>query len=495
MNMLHNINQIFNSQNLLGRSVRAGSILTLGSFVENILRFIRNVILARLLAPEAFGLMATVLASVAVIETFSEVGLKQSVIQNKNGAAEGFLNIIWWISSMRALVLYIIGYFIAPLICDFYDKPELLLIIRVAFLAILFNGFLSPRIHVLEKEMSFKNWIFLMQGSGVLGILVAISLAFYLQNVWALVIGYVTESCLRCILSFLFFPVIPQFSLNQAFLQDILTFSKRMFGLPILMMLFLQADVFVIGKVLSLSQLGIYALARSLAEMPNTFLSRIIHPIVLPTLSLIQDDKDKIKATILNLTRWTAVFGLPFIAFLIIFSEPILSIVYGAQYAIAAAPFGLLCVSNLILICSSFIMNMYIATGQPHIHRIASFTRTTLFLIIIYPATLYVGLVGAAFSVLIAMCLLLTIQVVYLKRLLDIRFLEYLNVWMEGITLCLVVVIPGVLLKIVAAGSHFIFSILLGIFLCLISWGLGINKVVQLHKKNVLFASNLKTRE
>ena len=250
MKIINDIRLLVNSQNLLSRGIRAGSILTLGSLAENILRFIRNIILTRLLAPDAFGLMATVMASVVVVEVFSEVGLKQSVIQNKRGAEESFLNIIWWISSLRGVILYIIGYFIAPFICDFYEKPELLLLIRVGFLSILFNGFLSPRVHVLEKEMRFKKWVILMQGSGVLGVLIAIVLAFYLQNVWALVFGYIAESFVRCALSYLFVPIKPQWNLNRVFLQDILTFSKRMFGLPILTMLFLQTDVFVIGKVL-----------------------------------------------------------------------------------------------------------------------------------------------------------------------------------------------------------------------------------------------------
>ena len=88
MKIINDIRLLVNSQNLLSRGIRAGSILTLGSLAENILRFIRNIILTRLLAPDAFGLMATVMASVVVVEVFSEVGLKQSVIQNKRGAEE-----------------------------------------------------------------------------------------------------------------------------------------------------------------------------------------------------------------------------------------------------------------------------------------------------------------------------------------------------------------------------------------------------------------------
>ena len=484
MKIINNINKLIKSQNLLGRIVEAGRILTLGSLVENVLRFIRNVILARLLAPEAFGLMATVLASIAVAEVFFEIGLRQSVIQNKKGAEGNFLNIIWWMSSIRAAVLYIIGYFIAPFICDFYQKPELLFLIRVGFLSVLFNGFICPRVHVLEKEMRFKKWVILMQGSGVLGVLIAIGLAFYLQNVWALVLGYVFEPLIRCILSYIFLPFKPQWNINRDFLHDILTFSRRMFGLPILTMLFLQADVFVIGKFLSLGQLGIYILAKGLAEMPNTFLSKITHPIVLSTLSQMQDDKQQMKSNLLNLTRWATIFGLPLIAFLATFSDTILSLVYGPQYATAAIPFGILCVYSLIILCSFFIVDMYFAIGRPNIHRTALLVRTTIFLIIVYPAATSFGLIGVASSVLITTCLSLSVHLIYMKRLFDISYLEYLGNWKEGLTLSFIIIIPGIFLKILI-GQLIIMIFILGVFLCLLAWSFGIRKIIQMQKKHL----------
>jgi PST family polysaccharide transporter len=254
-----------------------------------------------------------------------------------------------------------------------------------------------------------------------------------------------------------------------------------MFGLPILTMLFLQADVFVIGKLLSLGQLGIYILAKGLAEMPNTFLSKIIQPIIFSTLSLVQDDQKQMKDTLLNLTRWTTIFGLPFIAFLATFSDAILSILYGSQYATAAIAFSILCVYNIILLSSTYIVSMYFAIGKPDIHRLALFVRTAILLILIYPATKHMGLVGVASLVLISTCLSLTIHMIYLKRLFAIPYLEYLGNWAEGVILSLIVIIPGIFLKTLI-GSHFITTIFLGIILCLVSWGVGINKLIRVYK-------------
>lgn len=485
MSLYKQINQLFKSQNHLSSFIRAGGILMAGSLIENLFRFIRNVILVRLLVPEVFGLMAMVLASVAVMEALTEVGLKQSLIQHKNGSEEGFLNIVWWLSLFRGIILYIIGYLIAPLICGFYQKPDLLPLIRVGFLSILLGSLISPKVHVLEKEMRFKGWVFLTQGSGVLGVSITLVLSFSNPSAWALVLGYVAESLFKSALSFIFYPVRPSTIFDKNFLIDISTFSKKMFGLPILMMLFVQTDVFVIGRILSMQELGMYSLAKSLAEMPNTFLSRIVQPIILPTLVQIQDEKAKLKERMLSLTKWSTVLGLPFVSFLFVFANPILSIVYGPEYSAVAISFGLLSFYNLILLSSSFFMNVYIAIGQPDIHRIASFTRTALFLIIIYPATKYFGLVGAAFSVVVSMSVLLVVLIIYLKRVLSIGYLEYLGAWVDGVKLSLIVIIPGSLLIFFIEQQN-IAAFIVGILLSLIAWGLGIAKMVHSNKSETV---------
>jgi len=487
MKIFNRLKSLTNSEGLLGRCVRGGGILTAGSSVENLSRFIRNIILARLLAPEAFGLIATALAAVAVMEAFSEVGFRQSVIQNKDGDKEGFLNIIWWLSSLRGLILYGIGYFTAPIICDFYNQPELLLILRTVFLVILFKGLISPRVHVLEKNLQFARWVIIMQGSGFLGVLIAIVSAFFLYNVWALILGYIAEALIGCVLSFILCPFKPQFKVESAYLPDILRFARRMFGIPILTMLFIRTDIFVIGKVLTLGQLGMYSLARNLADLPNAFLSKIIHPLVLPALSSIQDDKDKLKDTLLIMTRVTATFGLPFIAFLAVFSRPILSLAYGSQYTAVAIPFSILCIYTIMFLSSTFIMGLYIAIGKPHIHRTSAIVRTVLFLIIIYPATKNFGLIGAASAILIGMCSSLAVQLIYLKKLINLHLYEYLNCWLQGLILSLFLIIPGILFN-VFFNSQKIAAIVIGILSCFAVWSFGVFKLGLFH--NPLVSKN-----
>ena len=444
------------SDTLFSKSIRSGGILASASVVENILRFIRNIILARLLAPDAFGLMATVMAGVAMLEAFSEVGLRQSIIQNKRGSEKEYLNIIWWLSTIRGLTIYCLAWLAAPLIGEFFNRPDSIMMLRVGFLVIPFNALVSPRITVLEKKMQFLKWVVLIQGSAVAGIIIAIGSALYFQNVWALIVGYVSESVFKCLLSYIYYPIIPALKCNTSCLKDILSFSRGMYGLPIMMLLFVQADIIVIGRVLSLELLGLYVLARSISDMPVNFFSKIAQPVLLPSYSKLQESRDKLRKALLDTTNMMATLAIPLFAFFILFSDIILSLLYGTIYATAAIPFSILCIYSFVYICTAIIMSAFISIGRPNLQRSAAIARTFLFLIIIYPATKICGLSGAASSLLVATCMSLAIQQYYLTKMMDIGITEYCGTWALGAMLSLIVIIPGILLRLVLDGNNLI---------------------------------------
>lgn len=472
------------SEGMFGQSLRGGGFLTIGSFVENLGRFARNIILARLIAPEAFGIMATVIASVAVIEAITQVGLRQSTIQNKNGGEEGFLNAVWWISSLRGLALYLIAFFASPFISSYFGAPDSAYILRTGFLVILFNGLISPRIHLLEKELRFKNWIILMQGAGILGVVIAIVSAFYLENVWSLLLGYIGEAIIRLILSFVFCSIKPKFRISKLYIKDILQFSKKLFGLPFLMMIYAQLDIYVIGRVLTLKELGMYVLVRSLSDMPSTFFAKIVEPIVLPVFSKMQDDFDKLRNTLFIITEISGSFLIPFIAFMICFAQSILRIIYGSDYVLLTVPFAIMNVAVLILMMASLIVQTYFAVGLPNIHRNASIVRTLVFVILIYPATKYYGLTGTAIASLCAMSLLITIQIYYARKLFNFSPRQYIMNWIPGIKSSIIVIIPGIATNLLFDVQGISFLVL-GIILCLVAWAYSIISIIMCHHRSI----------
>src|ERR1700732_2976230 len=125
------------SDGLRAKVVRGGTWLGAGSAAEQAVRFARNMILTRLLAPGAFGAMAIVLSCSAIIGTLTDVGQRASVIQNPRGGGDAYLNAGWWIAMCRALSIYAIIFALGPRVAQFYGNAELSGLLRVALLGTL----------------------------------------------------------------------------------------------------------------------------------------------------------------------------------------------------------------------------------------------------------------------------------------------------------------------------------------------------------------------
>ena len=425
-----------------------------------------------------------------MVEAFSEVGLRQSIIQNKRGTEREFLNVIWWLSAIRGSVIYGLAYIAAPLIGEFFNSPDSILMLRVGFLVIPFNALVSPRITVLEKKMQFMRWAVLIQGSAVAGIIIAIGSAFYFQNVWALILGYVSESVFKCLLSYIYYPIIPVLKVNATCLKDILSFSRGMYGLPIMALLFVQTDIIVIGRVLSLELLGLYVLARSLSDMPINFFSKIAQPVLLPSYSMLQESSVKLNKAFLDTTNIMATLAIPMFAFFVLFSDILLSLLYGTIYGSMAIPFSILCIYSFMYICSTIIMSAFIAVGKPAIQRAAAASRTVVFLLIIYPATKMYGLPGAAASLLVAVIVSLVVQQYYLRKIMTISLAEYSRTWALGAKISLIVIIPGILFRLMITDQDAV-VVASGLFLCMLAWIVGFINMPLV--REILLTDNVKT--
>ena len=471
------LRSLFHSDSLLGKSLQGVGALSIGSLFENGLRFLRNIILARVIAPEDFGLMAVVISAVAAMEAMAEVGLVQSVIQNKNGKDEKFLNIVWWLSSARGFFLFSVGFLLAPHVALFFGKPESSDLLKAGFSVIFLNGIISPRVHVLQKDLQFFRWILLIQGAAFLGVSTAIVGAFLIPNVWALVIGYIVEAFARTTGGFIFYPFRPRFSWEKTYFSEITAFSRRIIGLPILMMLFLQADTFVIGKVVSVSALGMYVLAKDLADIHNKFLQRI-NPVILPVFSLMQEDKEKLSNAVLNICKILALFGIPLTGFLMLFAVDLLGFIYGPDYREVGKAFAVLSVYTFLGLFAKPMMNAYMAIGRPDYQRNAALARTFFFLAALYPMTETFGLVGSAIASLLAMAIAFVIQLYYLWKVLEMDIRRFFQAWMPGLKWTVLVILSSSIIRLFY-GLDGNLALIIGFLFLLASWAGGATELLK----------------
>lgn len=414
-------------------------MLAAGTLVERLARFGRNMVLTRIIAPDQFGLMAIVLATIALFEAITEVGVSQAVIQNRRGKLPEFLNVAWWINTVRGLAIFVIAAPLSPLIAAFYSEPTLAPILVVAFSSMVFAGMTSPKVYALQRQFRFGESVAITQGAGLLGTGLTLVLGMVWQNVWALVIGTVFEAFVRFVLSFVLCPIRPSLRIDKQSRRELFAFTKGMMGLAFMTFLVSQADIFVLGRVASTQVLGLYSMAVTLAMFPQSLFAKIVQPLVVPILTAFQDSIEQMRAAYLRLERLVWLFGLPMAATMTVAAEPLLTVVYGLPYAAVAVPFGVIAFYSVVYMASMVSFSVYLAMARPELQRSFTLLRALLLVASIYPLSVTFGPVGAASSVLGALVLAMLLQVRNLKRVIGLGFVEYLGTLRAGVLAGLVV--------------------------------------------------------
>ena len=435
------------------KSARGVMVLGIGTFAGRSMRFIRSMILARILAPDQIGIMAIVMSLSMGFEALTEVGVKQSIIQNKQGANDSYLNVAWWMQVTRAFCLYGIAVLLAPWISSFYDNPELLPLLRVAFIAIAIRGFVSPRAAVLEKEYKFGRVVLLVQGSAILGAIISVGMALVMRNIWALVIGFVIEMAILCILSFILVPFVPRFEIDRSSLVELMKYARGMFGLPVLAALSFYAPILILGKVISEDQLGLYSYAVMLSYIPTDLYIRTIAPVVLPAFSEKQDDKRALCRGVLRTAKWTAIFVIPLAAFIACCASELLLLAYGPRYAAMAIPLAVLCLQIVVRNQTVCLTGIYLAIGQPHLQRRFAMIRAVTIVSLMYPASVRFGPLGAAVVIVLSNFIVLLMQAFKARKVIGLDISRYARSYAYGLWMSLPIMITTGLLWVFRVDS------------------------------------------
>lgn len=437
---------------LKARCARSSLVLGIGAFIAKFLGFGSKVVLTRLLIPGEMGLMVMIISLTQLFEVLTEVGIKQSVIQHKNGADPEYLNMAWWFQSLRGIGLYVVAFTVAPLLCEFYfrSRAEVLTIysmeglttlVRVAFLSILFNGFISPKAHILEKNFRFGKAVIITQGSFIIGAIVTIVLAFLIRNVWAIVIGFTVTGVSRCLISYALCPFIPKVAYHRESFQGLYRFAKRVAGLPVLTYIAFNIDILVAGKMVSANLIGMYGMALVLARAPQDLFNRIVTPLLLPAFAEKQDNYDTLCEAVLRLTRIITSIGIPMVVLAIMFSEIIMSSVFGEQYQAVALSFSLLCIYILFNIIGLILCAVFYGIGQPEKQRFSTLVNVVALALFIYPSVRLFNVAGAAAILLIAKFIAFCFQLYFIRKTIGLKTYNFVISCFPGIGIGFVILL------------------------------------------------------
>jgi len=466
---------------LRARLARSGAILAVGSVGEKTLAFVSRIVLARLLMPAELGLIVLIVSISALFEVLTEVGVKQSVIRSAQGDRDAYLNMAWWFQVVRAGAIYVLAFLLAPAICRFYFNgrteilgiyawPELYLMVRIAFVTIVCNSMMSPRMFLLEREFRFGKYVLIMQGGAWVGLVLTIVLAVCLRNAWAMVLGVVCQALLRTVLSYIGCPFRPRFKYDGHSFRELAAFARGMFGAPMLTYFAYNADTLFGGRLVSPELLGYYGYAVALARTPRELFAKVINPTLLPAFAAKKEDWAALREGTVELTSLVAAVGIPFLTVGIIHGRTILGAVFGEEFTIVSVAFGLTCVNVFFILQAIILANVLLALGKPSKQRLYVALRAVLIGVAISPAIKSYGMAGAAGTLTAANLVALCSLVYMVHREISLSVWRYFISWGMGFLALVPVLVVTVLLQKVMP-THPLVRMSLGILLCVLITG------------------------
>ncbi len=264
-----------------------GAIWTIvGYGSSQVLRFASNLVLTRLLVPEFFGLMALVNTLRVGIELFSDLGIGQSIVNNKRGDEPVFLNTAWTLQILRGGLIWFFCLLVTLPITKFYGDPRLLWLIPVVGITSVADGFASTSVHTLHRSMDIRRhtiFAFLLQ---LFTISTLIFLAWIYPSVLSLAISGLLASIVRMITSHWLIPGYKnRFAWDKDAVEQMVSFGKWMFVASALMFVAEQADRLILAKLLSFEMLGVYTIAYSLANIPREITKQLSNSVIFPAIA------------------------------------------------------------------------------------------------------------------------------------------------------------------------------------------------------------------
>jgi O-antigen/teichoic acid export membrane protein len=254
-----------------------------GYGLGQVIRFGSNLILTRLLAPELFGVMLIVNTLRTGADLFTDLGIGQNIIHNKNGDNPEFYNTAWTLQIMRGFVLCVIGCVAAWPITYYYNTQVLLAVMPVASIVFLIGGFTAVSPFMLQRRLQSAKLASFEVSALFAGIIAQILLAYFIQTVWSLVFGLLVASAITVVASHFLIPDIHhRLILAQPYLSQIAKFGRWIFFSSIIYFLSMSFDRLYLASVLPLSLLGIYGIARSISDMTSLMITHLANSVIFP---------------------------------------------------------------------------------------------------------------------------------------------------------------------------------------------------------------------
>ena len=401
--------------------------------------FLVSIVLARLLAPEDYGVIALVTVFTSILQVFVDSGLGTALVQKKN-ADEADFSSVFYFNVLVCLTLYAGMFVAAPAIAKFYDNPIYVPLVRVLSLTLVISGLKNIQQAYVYRHMIFKRFFFSTLGGTIASAILGIVMAYAGFGVWALAAQYVSNTAIDTLILWITVPWRPKKKFSWTKLKSLLSYGWKLLVSALLDTGYTSVWNLLIGKVYSSADLSFYDQGSKYPKAIIGTISNSIDSVLLPTMSFVQDDRAQIK----SMTRRSIVTSVYVMAPLMMglagCAEPLVSLILTDKW--------LPCVPYMRIFCITY---MFWPVHSANLNAIKAMGRSDLFLrleilkkiigIGLLLCTMRISVMAMACSLLISSVTSQIINSYPNWKLLNYRYLEQLRDILPSILLAVIMAV------------------------------------------------------
>jgi O-antigen/teichoic acid export membrane protein len=393
------------------RTVSAATLVAAGSMASNVIRLLSNLVLTRLLFPEAFGLMLIATTVMVIVAMLSDVGIQQSIVRGWRGEDPVYLDTAWTFQVLRGGVIWLAACGLAvalhyavmagwiPVNSTYADPQLPWVIVGMTFSSVIL-GFVSTDVAVATRRLNMKPLVLYELAVQAAGVVIMTALAWWMRSVWALVLGCLLTAVLQAVASHLVLRIHRnRFSLDRPSLRELFSFGKWLALSSSVSVFVSNGDRLILGALVSAQKLGLFSIAIALASALDQVLQSVISRVALPALSEMARNNPAGFARAFVRLRWRIDPAMLFAAGLLFALGPsVVGLLYDARYQEAGTMLQIL---SLGMVASrySVAQQAYLALDEPRYQVVLNIARAVALYLLVPLAFHQFGMVGALYAI------------------------------------------------------------------------------------------------
>ncbi|MDM7459433.1 MAG: oligosaccharide flippase family protein [Paracoccus sp. (in: a-proteobacteria)] len=384
-------------EGLVQRAFRGSAFTIIGFGGQQGIRLASNLILTRLLFPEVFGIMAIIMVVIQGLNNFSDMGISPAIMQSRRGDDQRYLNTAFTMQVIRGVVLWLGCCAIALPMARFYDVPELAWFLPVAGLVSVIQGLTPTKVETANRHIRVGRLTAVELAGAVISTTLTVAMAAVIGSAWALVIALVLSALVNLALVWWLLPGAPnRFEWDRSAAAELIAFGKWILPSTILGFALAQGDKAILGRFLTMSELGIYNIAFFLASFPLMLGTALVGRLMIPVYRNVNEDPSARRWRQLRRMRFglTGAF-LSLLAVLAILGPQLVDLLYDNRYAEAGPLLTLVALATIPQLIGMTYDSAALAAGNSRGFFWLMLLRATLFISFFLIGAQWGGIPGA----------------------------------------------------------------------------------------------------